>query len=118
MQVYEGVVSGRKGTGHRETITVRKVSYGVGVERIFPLHSGSIQKVVVVREGDVSRAKLYYLRERSGRSSRLTDKMREVRQVGPSIAPASATNLTATSQVSESLPFSEGNDSPIAVASS
>ncbi|MEK7702370.1 MAG: 50S ribosomal protein L19 [Nitrospirota bacterium] len=78
IQVYEGVVIGMKGGGHRQTFTVRKVSYGVGVERIFPFHSPAIQKVEVVREGDVSRAKLYYLRDRSGRSARLSEKKREI----------------------------------------
>jgi large subunit ribosomal protein L19 len=80
IQVYEGVVIGKKGIGHRATVTVRKVSYGVGVERIFPLHSPLIQKVVVVREGVVNRAKLYYLRELSGRAVRLADKKRDVKK--------------------------------------
>jgi large subunit ribosomal protein L19 len=78
IQVFEGIVIGMQGTGHRQTFTVRKISYSVGVERIFPLHSPSIQKVEVMREGDVSRAKLYYLRERSGRAARLSEKKREV----------------------------------------
>ena len=78
IQVFEGIVIGMQGTGHRQTFTVRKTSYSVGVERIFPLHSPSIQKVEVVRNGDVSRAKLYYLRERSGRAARLSEKKREV----------------------------------------
>jgi large subunit ribosomal protein L19 len=82
IQVYEGVVIGKKGVGHRETITVRKVSFGIGVERIFPLHSPSIQKIVGVREGEVSRAKLYYLRERSGRSARLAEKRRSLPGAG------------------------------------
>ena len=82
IQVYEGVVIGMKGSGHRETITVRKVSFGIGVERIFPLHSPSIQKISVVREGEVSRAKLYYLRERSGRSARLAEKRRSLPSAG------------------------------------
>ncbi len=82
IQVYEGVIIGKKGVGHRETITVRKTSFGVGVERIFPLHGPTIQKIDVAREGDVWRAKLYYLRERSGRSARLSEKKREYVQGG------------------------------------
>jgi large subunit ribosomal protein L19 len=78
IQVYEGIVIGMKGGGHRQTFTVRKISYGVGVERIFPFHSPSIQKVEVVREGEVSRAKLYFLRARSGRAARLAEKKREI----------------------------------------
>ena len=61
IQVYEGTVIARKGTLNTETFTVRKVSYGVGVERIFPIHSPSVAKVAVVRQGKVRRAKLYYL---------------------------------------------------------
>ncbi len=90
IQVYEGVVIGKKGGGHRQTFTVRKISYGVGVERIFPLHSPAIQKVDVVRQGKVSRAKLHYLRERSGRSARLSETKRELfAPKTPSLAPVS-----------------------------
>ncbi|HWP66429.1 MAG TPA: 50S ribosomal protein L19 [Candidatus Limnocylindria bacterium] len=73
IQVFEGTVIGRSGTGSRETFTVRKVSYGVGVERIFPVHSPRIDKIEVVAKGAVRRAKLYYLRERSGRAARVTE---------------------------------------------
>ena len=71
-QVFEGIVIGMSGSGNRATFTVRKISYGVGVERIFPFHSPRIDKVEVVSRGRVRRAKLYYLRERSGKAARLS----------------------------------------------
>jgi large subunit ribosomal protein L19 len=76
VQVFEGVVIKRQGSGIRETFTVRKQSFGVGVERTFPLHSPKIEKLEVVMIGDVNRAKLYYLRGRVGKKARI----RELRQ--------------------------------------
>ena len=73
IQVFEGTVIGRSGGGSREMFTVRKVSYGVGVERIFPIHSPRIDKIEVIARGAVRRAKLYYLRERSGRAARVSE---------------------------------------------
>lgn len=73
-QAFEGVVIARKGGGIRETFTVRKISFGVGVERIFPLHAPIIQKIGVLRRGDVRRAKLYYLRNRIGKATRIKEK--------------------------------------------
>jgi large subunit ribosomal protein L19 len=70
-QVFEGTVIGMSGTGSRANFTVRKISYGVGVERIFPIHSPRIEKVEVMSRGKVRRAKLYYLRELSGKAARL-----------------------------------------------
>src|ERR1051325_1119306 len=70
-QVFEGIVIGLSGSGNRAMFTVRKISYGVGVERIFPIHSPRIDKVEVVSRGRVRRAKLYYLRQRSGKAARL-----------------------------------------------
>jgi large subunit ribosomal protein L19 len=75
-QVFEGLVIGMSGSGSRAVFRVRKVSYGVGVERIFPLHSPRIEKVEVVARGKVRRAKLYYLRERSGKAARLSGEER------------------------------------------
>ena len=74
IQVFEGVVIGRSGGGLRETFTVRKVSFGVGVERIFPVHAPIISKIEVVRRGDVRRAKLYYQRKRVGKATRIKEK--------------------------------------------
>lgn len=73
IQVFEGVVLARNGTGPRASFTVRKVSFGVGVERVFPLHAPIIQKVEVVRRGDVRRSKLYYLRDRVGKAARIKE---------------------------------------------
>jgi large subunit ribosomal protein L19 len=71
-QVFEGTVIAMSGTSSRANFTVRKISYGVGVERIFPIHSPRIEKVEVMSQGKVRRAKLYYLRELSGKAARLT----------------------------------------------
>lgn len=73
-QVFEGVVIARQGTGVRETFTVRKQSFGVGVERVFPVHSPKIEKLEVVARGDVRRAKLYYLRGRVGKAARVAER--------------------------------------------
>ena len=77
IQAFEGVVIARKGGGLRETFTVRKVSFGVGVERTFPVHSPVIESIEVLRRGKVRRAKLYYLRDRVGKKARIKEK-REV----------------------------------------
>ena len=74
IQVFQGFVLRRQGGGLRETFTVRKVSFGVGVERTFQVHSPSIAKVELVTRGDVRRAKLYYLRERTGRAAKIKEK--------------------------------------------
>jgi len=74
VQVFEGTVISRKGGSSAETFTVRKVSYGVGVERIFPVHSPIVSRVDVVRQGKVRRAKLYYLRAKKGRTAKLEDR--------------------------------------------
>jgi large subunit ribosomal protein L19 len=73
IQVFQGVVIRRRGGGLRETFTARKVSFGVGVERTFPLHSPQIARIEVVSRGDVRRAKLYYLRERRGKRARIRE---------------------------------------------
>ena len=73
-QLFQGVVIRRKGGGVRETFTVRKVSFGVGVERTFPVHSPIVSKIEVVTRGDVRRAKLYYLRDRVGKAAKIKEK--------------------------------------------
>ncbi len=73
IQVFEGTVLGRRGGANRETFTVRKSSYGVGVERTFPVHSPRIERIEITARGAVRRAKLYYLRERAGRAARVTE---------------------------------------------
>jgi large subunit ribosomal protein L19 len=75
IQIFEGVVISKKRGNNRATFIVRKISYGVGVERIFPLHSPSIEKIEVVQEGRVRRAKLYYLRSRVGKSAKIKKKI-------------------------------------------
>jgi large subunit ribosomal protein L19 len=74
VQAYEGVVIARNHGGLRETATVRKVSFGVGVERIFPIHAPIVQRIEVIRRGDVRRAKLYFLRGRVGKATRIKEK--------------------------------------------
>jgi large subunit ribosomal protein L19 len=79
IQVFAGVVIARRGGGARETFTVRKISSGIGVERIFPLHSPVIDRIEVERKGAVRRAKLYYLRQRTGKAARIDEKREEKR---------------------------------------
>jgi large subunit ribosomal protein L19 len=84
VQIFEGVIIRKRGEGARATFTVRRVSYGVGVERTFPLHSPRVEQVQVVKSAHVRRSKLYYLRARTGKAARL----REKRQERPTAAPA------------------------------
>jgi len=88
IQVFEGTVLGRSGGSSREMFTVRKTSYGVGVERIFPVHSPRIERIEVMMRGAVRRAKLYYLRDRSGRAARVSE---DTRQKAADSAQASQT---------------------------
>ena len=76
IQVFEGTVIARKGSGVSETFTVRRVSYGVGVERVFPIHSPNVAGVQVVRHGRVRRSKLYYLRDRVGKAAKVKEQIR------------------------------------------
>ena len=76
IQVFEGTVIARNNTGIAETFTVRRVSYGVGVERVFPVHSPNVDKVEIVRDGRVRRAKLYYLRDRVGKAAKVKEQIK------------------------------------------
>ena len=94
IQVFQGVVIRRRGGGIRESFTARKISFGVGVERTFPLHSPSIGKIEVLTRGDVRRAKLYYLRERRGKSAR-------IRELRTPVAAPSAPAVTEEPEAQE-----------------
>ena len=74
-QAFEGTILKKRGSGIGKTITVRKIFQGVGVERVFPVYSPRVEKITIVRRGDVKRAKLYYLRERSGKATRIREKI-------------------------------------------
>ncbi len=76
IQVFEGTVIARKGSGISETFTVRRVSYGVGVERVFPIHSPNVKAVSIVRKGRVRRAKLYFLRDRVGKAAKVKEQIK------------------------------------------
>ena len=98
IQVFQGLVISRSGSGVRETFTIRKISYGVGVERTFPVHTPVIEKIEVVRRGDVRRAKLYYLRELRGKAAKIRERRGEVPSTG---TPVSALTSAPVSEVSE-----------------
>jgi large subunit ribosomal protein L19 len=84
IQIFEGIVIGRQGAGSREVVRVRKLSYGVGVERLFPVHSPMIDKIEIAKEGKIRRAKLYYLRELRGKAARIKEKERALASVAGS----------------------------------
>ena len=107
IQVFEGVVIKRQGSGARETFTVRKQSFGVGVERTFPLHTPKIEKIEVAAVGDVNRAKLYYLRGKVGKKARIRELRQDVFKApkGPARQPAEPTDPeAAVSDVSAETP--------------
>ena len=104
-QVFEGVVIRRQGSGVRETFTVRKLSFGVGVERTFPVHSPKIEKIEVAARGDVRRAKLYYLRGRVGRAARVRERRFD---------PRTAAELEALAETeAEQLAMAEQEAAPV-----
>ena len=91
VQAYEGVVIGRSGSGINESFTVRKISYGEGVVRVFPVYSPTIESISVVKKGKVRRAKLYYLRDRRGKSARIAEKIDVNRQKAKEVSQPEAT---------------------------
>jgi large subunit ribosomal protein L19 len=117
-QVFEGVVLRRQGSGVRETFTVRKQSFGVGVERTFPLHSPKIERLEVAARGDVRRAKLYYLRGRIGKAARVAERRWGIDDdvvAAPGAAAPVATDAEGVSQ-DEVVPAAEPDEAPAAAA--
>jgi large subunit ribosomal protein L19 len=108
VQVFEGIVIKRQGSGARETFTVRKQSFGVGVERTFPLHSPKIEKIDVAAIGDVNRAKLYYLRGRVGKKARVREQRysgaKQVEETAPDAEPVSDTEPVPDAEPVEAQP--------------
>lgn len=105
VQVFQGVVIGRRGGGLQETFTVRKISFGVGVERTFPVHSPSIAQLEVVTRGRVRRAKLYYLRDRTGRKARIRERRLTPEELAAEAAAAAeAARLAAQAPEGSSMP--------------
>ena len=98
IQAYEGVCIGRSGAGLNESFTVRKISYGEGVERVFPLYSPMIDSIEIVRRGKVRRAKLYYLRERRGKKARIGEKQDFTAEMGDVAETAPATPAAAPTE--------------------
>ena len=88
VQIFDGVVLSRRGTGISESFIVRKISYGVGVERVFPLHSPRIDKIEVMKTGKVRRSKIYYLRGLSGKAARIDEMEKGLEAAAPAAAPA------------------------------
>jgi large subunit ribosomal protein L19 len=101
IQAYEGVCIARSGAGLHESFTVRKISYGEGVERVFPLYSPMIDSIEVVRRGEVRRAKLYYLRQRRGRKARISEKQDYIAQDGAEAAAPRAAGKKAAEAKTE-----------------
>ncbi len=121
LQVFQGIVMRRQGDGVRETFTVRKVSYGVGVERTFPVHTPVIEKIELVKKGDVRRAKLYYLRELRGKAAKIREKRDGIEGYGdgilstplPVIAPVVVEEAVAVEAVAVEAVAVETVQSPV-----
>jgi large subunit ribosomal protein L19 len=101
LQVFQGIVIGRQGDGVRETFTIRKVSYGVGVERTFPVHTPVIEKIELVTKGDVRRAKLYYLRDLRGKAAKIREKRDGIVGYGDGILSTPVSEPAAVEVVAE-----------------
>jgi large subunit ribosomal protein L19 len=118
LQVFQGIVIRRQGDGVRETFTIRKVSYGVGVERTFPVHTPVIEKIELVKKGDVRRAKLYYLRDLRGKAAKIREKRDGVEGYGDGITstPELAPEVAEVAEVVEEVAVVETPAAPEAVA--
>jgi len=101
LQVFQGLVIRRQGSGVRETFTIRKVSYGVGVERTFPVHTPVIEKIELIKKGDVRRAKLYYLRNLRGKASKIKEKRDGIEGYGDGILSTPVAEVAAVTEVVE-----------------
>jgi len=107
IQVFQGIVIRRQGDGVRETFTIRKVSYGVGVERTFPVHTPVIEKIELVKKGDVRRAKLYYLRDLRGKAAKIREKRDGVVGYGDGILSTPVTEAPVVEEVVAEAPVVE-----------
>ena len=113
VQVFEGIVIKRQGSGVRETFTVRKQSFGVGVERTFPLHSPKIEKIEVQAIGDVNRAKLYYLRSKLGKKARVRERQHTGALSSPGAADGAPKQPEAAAEPAEDHPEVEGREEQV-----
>ena len=113
LQVFQGIVIGRQGDGVRETFTIRKVSYGVGVERTFPVHTPVIEKIELVTKGDVRRAKLYYLRDLRGKAAKIREKRDGIVGYGDGIL---STPVAEVVPVIEEAPVAVVEEAPVVEA--
>jgi large subunit ribosomal protein L19 len=114
LQAFEGIVIKRQGAGVRETFTVRKQSFGVGVERTFPLHSPKVEKIDVLAIGDVNRAKLYYLRSKLGKKARVRERQHTRPVSSPGAADGASEQPDAAAEPAEGHPEVEGGEEPVA----
>ena len=112
LQVFQGLVIRRQGSGVRETFTIRKVSYGVGVERTFPVHTPVIEKIELIKKGDVRRAKLYYLRNLRGKASKIKEKRDGIEGYGDGILSTPVAEVTEVAEVAEVAEVSEVVEAP------
>ena len=116
LQVFQGIVIGRQGDGVRETFTIRKVSYGVGVERTFPVHTPVIEKIELVTKGDVRRAKLYYLRDLRGKAAKIREKRDGVVGYGDGILSTPVAEVPVVEEVVEAPVVEAVVEAPVAEA--
>ena len=112
LQVFQGLVIRRQGSGVRETFTIRKVSYGVGVERTFPVHTPVIEKIELIKKGDVRRAKLYYLRNLRGKASKIKEKRDGIEGYGDGILSTPVAEVAEVAEVTEVAEVSEVVEAP------